>query len=120
MHHDEEKLVKSVHAGRAFVTVRLEEDGDADTLEWDGEKGDGERKRSVQGFGGGRPGRDAKTVEWVPEPALEARQYVEHLSFVCLFSFSGMGIACEEWVWVLTLGLRVIGSKIWRISLEEG
>ena len=93
MHHDEEKLVKSVHAGRAFVTVRLPPDADEDTVEWDGEKDDGGRKRSVQGFGGGRPGRDAKTVEWVPEPALEARQYVGQLLSFPSFSFSS-GMEC--------------------------
>jgi len=78
--HDGGKNVKTVHDGRAFVTTQLPQELDEREVEWDGEPlrrdaGPGTAKE-IKELGKKRPGSDTKTVEWVPEPKLEAGQYV--------------------------------------------
>lgn len=80
MDHDGGKNVKTVHAGRAFVTTQLPRQVDEREIEWDGEPlrrdaGPGTAKE-IKELGKKRPGSDTKTVEWVQEPQLEAGQYV--------------------------------------------
>ena len=81
--HDNEKYVKSTHDGRIFVNTRQPEEGDEIDQEWDGEVGSAtlegsrvEEERRHQGkmLEMKRPGSDEKTVEWTPEPPLEAGQ----------------------------------------------
>ena len=53
---------------------------DERTQEWDGEEVPLEQeqgsKADFAALAKGRPGSDEKIVEWVQEPALEAKQYV--------------------------------------------
>ena len=80
--HDKGKNVRSVHDGRTFVTTQLPEEQDERVLEWDGEKASAElegtrtqaERKSQRLLGMERPGSDRKTVEWTPEPPLEASQ----------------------------------------------
>ena len=81
--HENEKYVKSTHDGRTFVKTTLPPDEDENDLEWDGdtmpatlEGSRVEDERRLQGrmLEMRRPGSDEKTVEWTPEPPLEAGQ----------------------------------------------
>ncbi|MCJ1244941.1 hypothetical protein MMC30_002142 [Trapelia coarctata] len=79
--HDGGRNVKTVHDGRAFVTTQLPQELDEREVEWDGEPlrrdaGPGSTGEIKQ-LGKKRPGSETKTVEWVPEPKLEAGQIEE-------------------------------------------
>ena len=80
MAHDGGKNVKTTHNGRNFVVAQVPQEVDERVLEWDGEEevkdaGPG-KMAQTQEMGKKRPGSDEKSVEWVPEPALEASQCV--------------------------------------------
>ncbi|MCJ1476066.1 hypothetical protein MMC13_004731 [Lambiella insularis] len=79
--HDAGKHVKVVRDGRSFVRSRVQPEVDERLQEWDGEEVPVvQEPGSVSALGllaKRRPGSDEKTVEWVPEPALEARQVVD-------------------------------------------
>ena len=76
--HDGGKNVKTTHHGRQFVVTQIPQEEDERVLEWDGEEevrdaGPG-KMASMEEMGKKRPGSEEKSVERVPEPALEARQ----------------------------------------------
>ena len=79
MDHDSGINVKSVYDGRNFVTTKLPQERDERVLEWDGEEVPKVQEpgamEDIRTMGQKRPGSETKTVEWKPEPALEARQY---------------------------------------------
>ncbi|MCJ1485551.1 hypothetical protein MMC06_005726 [Schaereria dolodes] len=84
--HDGGKNKKSVHNGRTFVTTQLPQETDERIEEWDGEKVEepeleGTRNTKERAdqvlLGRERPGSDTKTVEWKPEPPLEATQILD-------------------------------------------
>jgi NADH dehydrogenase (ubiquinone) 1 alpha subcomplex subunit 5 len=82
--HDEGRHVKETRAGQTFVTTKVDPEYDDTVVEWDGEKGEAElegvrttaERKGQRVLGKERPGIDTKTVEWEPEPALTAEQYV--------------------------------------------
>lgn len=79
--HDAENMVKEVFQGKEFVTLQVEPEV-AGGREWDGEEGGAElegvrneaERASQSDLGMERPGREAKTVNLEPEPALTADQ----------------------------------------------
>lgn len=76
--------VKVVLDGKTFVNTKIEEERDELTEEWDGEKDLGpalegsrttaERESHLSKLGAERPGEDAKSVTWEPEPPLNSEQ----------------------------------------------
>ena len=83
--HEEGKHVKTTHDGRTFVTTQLQDEPDERLEEWDGEaieapELEGTRTRAERAgqkdVAVERPGSDAKTVTWEPEPPLDTNQYV--------------------------------------------
>ncbi|TAQ85564.1 hypothetical protein B7494_g6117 [Chlorociboria aeruginascens] len=118
------KHIKDVKDGRIFVTTQLEKEVDYSREEWDGEENFGpelegtrttaERKGQAV-FGTPRPGSDAKTVKWAPEPALTIEQVEEIENKI------GAGLI-EEVIQVAEGELKLVDimleSKVWE-DLEE-
>ncbi|KAI9736055.1 MAG: hypothetical protein M1818_006231 [Claussenomyces sp. TS43310] len=84
--HDEDRHVKSVVGGKTFVTTRVGAARDPLSEEWDGEKDLGPELEGTRTLAerlgqvsitAKRPGSDKKTVEWEPEPQLDADQISE-------------------------------------------
>ena len=72
---DTRNNVKISLDGRTFVTPQPLQDEDDRELEWDGEKERSDHPSDIsQDMRNTRPGSDIKSVEWVPEPPLDASQ----------------------------------------------
>ncbi|MCJ1295076.1 hypothetical protein MMC34_006637 [Xylographa carneopallida] len=117
--HDNEKHVKIIHDGRSFVRTIVQPQVDERTQEWDGEEVPLEQeqgsKADFAALAKGRPGSDEKIVEWVQEPALEAKQVEE------LENQIGGGLI-EEVIQVaegeLKLVDEMLNAKVWE-ELED-
>lgn len=124
VHHDGGKHEKIVKGGLAFVQSAPEPEVDETREEWDGEENLGpelegtrtaEERKGQSVLGLERPGSDAKTVTWEPEPALTAEQISEVETKI------GAGLI-EEVIQVAEGELKLVDvmvkAKVWE-DLEE-
>ncbi|KAH0543450.1 hypothetical protein FGG08_002215 [Glutinoglossum americanum] len=116
------QVVRTVQNGREFVVTKLEPEYDETEVEWDGEKGspvlEGTRtsaERSNQAQLGRTTPVEEKTVQWEPEPQLDAEQTAEIENKI------GAGLI-EEVIQVAEGELKLVDamtqSKVWE-ELEE-
>ena len=82
---DNARHTKNTRDGKMFVVTKVDEEYDDTRVEWDGEEDTSpelegvrttEERKGQKVLGMERPGQDVKTIEWDPEPALTADQYV--------------------------------------------